>query len=615
MRAQDGKLAACDGVAQVDVLPGTHCHPLAIGAEGDRTGALLPFRQDGDLLAGGRVPQPARAGPRDDVRIQKARLQSSRGGNPAAVRVVRHEGVTIQVGWGDFCLEKGNLLARRRIPEADGLVVAAGCNLLAVGTVRHGRRRSRVPAEDGLEPAGGHVVKVNLVMVEAADGDLPARRAQDERLIFPPGTGSTRRGAVELAVEVLPFPVAVLLRRIFEGAASGTAVLKLQGGGRGGDIRPVAPPAFGFLVSLSLVALEDGLLLEPSAISGCEIRFRQDSRKYEAATIEPTVTATSNAVSTPPRTAITGLRRAHRQYRSAALTWRARIGSSARNRPRSSAIASADWYRALGSFSIAFRTIVSRSRGMRPSSDRGRAGSSFLICSISFSRSDVVEGRPERQQLVERQPQRVDVGAGVPLAPEPLGRHVAERAQDVAGVGQALVVPLGQAEVGDPDDPRVVEQEVARLDVAVDDAAGMGVGQPLRRLAADLGHAPEERSPAARELGRRDLTARPAARPRAPGAWSGRARPAQDPRERSPKRGSRPGPSRSVAAGPVAAAGRIVTGRHRPFGREPAGQERLGDPDRARAPARRSPRRPRSARGLPPLQASARDRAAAPARR
>ena len=72
---------------------------------------------------------------------------------------------------------------------------------------------------------------------------------------------------------------------------------------------------------------------------------------------------------------------------------------------------------------------------------------------------------------------------------------------------QPLVFALGQAEVGDPDDPGVVEQEVARLDVAVDDAAGMGVGQPLRRLAANLGHAPEEQSPASREPGRRELTA------------------------------------------------------------------------------------------------------------
>ena len=41
--------------------------------------------------------------------------------------------------------------------------------------------------------------------------------------------------------------------------------------------------------------------------------------------------------------------------------------------------------------------------------------------------------------------------------------------------------------------PVGVQQQVRRLDVAVDDAAGMGVGQTLRRLAADLGHAAEER--------------------------------------------------------------------------------------------------------------------------
>jgi hypothetical protein len=34
-----------------------------------------------------------------------------------------------------------------------------------------------VTAEDDVELAGGQVVKVDLVMLEAADGDLPARRA------------------------------------------------------------------------------------------------------------------------------------------------------------------------------------------------------------------------------------------------------------------------------------------------------------------------------------------------------------------------------------------------------------------------------------------------------
>src|SRR6202034_809443 len=118
-------------------------------------------------------------------------------------------------------------------------------------------RRGRVTTKDGVEPAGGHGAQVNLILVIAEDCDLTARRAQDKPLRIhsklPARHGQHEGGAVELAVDVPPFPVAVLLRRSFEGAASGIAVLKLQGGGRGGDVRPVALPAFGFLVSLSLV--------------------------------------------------------------------------------------------------------------------------------------------------------------------------------------------------------------------------------------------------------------------------------------------------------------------------------------------------------------------------
>ena len=169
--SQNGQSATRNRVTQVHEFPGAHGHPPAIGAKGDWNGALLPIRQEGDLLAGGGVQQATCDRP----------TIPSIGGNPTTVRVVSHEGVTVQVGWGDFGLEKDRLLARRRVPEADGLVVAAGRNLLAVRTERHGCRRSRMPAEDGLEPAGGHVVKVNLVMVEAADRDLLARRAKDQR--------------------------------------------------------------------------------------------------------------------------------------------------------------------------------------------------------------------------------------------------------------------------------------------------------------------------------------------------------------------------------------------------------------------------------------------------
>jgi len=58
---------------------------------------------------------------------------------------------------------------------------------------------------------------------------------------------------------------------------------------------------------------------------------------------EARVVKTSTAVSTAPSVAMIGLRLAYRQYLSTELTWRALIGSSARNRRRSSAMASADW--------------------------------------------------------------------------------------------------------------------------------------------------------------------------------------------------------------------------------------------------------------------------------
>ena len=116
---------------------------------------------------------------------------------------------------------------------------------------------------------------------------------------------------------------------------------------------------------------------------------------------------------------------------------RARIGSSARNRRRSSAIASADWYRAFGSFSIAFRTIVSRSRGIRAVD---RPGPRRLL---GLDLLDQLE--PVRRRRTPAGASAARRGSapgrrrrpGRPLAAEPLGGHVAERAQDVAALASA----------------------------------------------------------------------------------------------------------------------------------------------------------------------------------
>ena len=61
-------------------------------------------------------------------------------------------------------------------------------------------------------------------------------------------------GAVELAVQVPPLPIAVLRRRRLEGPSGGLAVLELQGRRGGRDIRPIVFPAFGLAAPAGLVA-------------------------------------------------------------------------------------------------------------------------------------------------------------------------------------------------------------------------------------------------------------------------------------------------------------------------------------------------------------------------
>src|SRR5207248_138020 len=69
---------------------------------------------------------------------------------------------------------------------------------------------------------------------------------------------------------------------------------------------------------------------------------------------------------------------------------------------------------------------------------------------------------------------------------EPLRRHIAQGPDDVTGLGRSVgALGLGQAEVGDPDRAARVYQEVRGLDVAVEDALRMRVGQALGDLQAD----------------------------------------------------------------------------------------------------------------------------------
>ena len=123
-----------------------------------------------------------------------------------------------------------------------------------------------------------------------------------------------------------------------------------------------------------------------------------------------------------------------------------------------------------------------------------RRGSARLVVGDlpqQFAAVGRVERGLERQQLVERGAQRIDVGAMVEhhaRAERLLGAHVAERAQQVAGHRQVRPgFDAGQAEVGEPQAAALVDQQIRGLDVAMHDAAGVGVFQCLGRLHGQLG--------------------------------------------------------------------------------------------------------------------------------
>ena len=98
--------------------------------------------------------------------------------------------------------------------------------------------------------------------------------------------------------------------------------------------------------------------------------------------------------------------------------------------------------------------------------------------------------------------ERVDVGLAVDgQAPGLLGRGVAGGAEhDAGGLGpRRLGEGAGQAEVGDAQPAVLAEQQVGGLDVAVDEAAAVGVVEAAGRLEADEQRLRRRQLPAAVE--------------------------------------------------------------------------------------------------------------------
>src|SRR5262249_33012184 len=101
----------------------------------------------------------------------------------------------------------------------------------------------------------------------------------------------------------------------------------------------------------------------------------------------------------------------------------------------------------------------------------------------------ILEGWPERQQFVERHTKPIAIASRVGQATESLWRHIAKSPNDFTRLRQLLInLGLGKTEIGYPDSPPIIEQEVRRLDITMQYALIVRVRKGLGDLKR---HAPQ----------------------------------------------------------------------------------------------------------------------------
>ena len=125
-----------------------------------------------------------------------------------------------------------------------------------------------------------------------------------------------------------------------------------------------------------------------------------------------------------------------------------------------------------------------------------------------FVRRAARERKRSGEHFVEHDAQRVDVRSAIECNPlHLLRRHVMRRADHLPRFGQRGVLDgLGQTEIGDQDLPPPVDENVLRLEIAMDDALIMRRLQPLADLPEDVDDARQRQASFASQQGREVLT-------------------------------------------------------------------------------------------------------------
>src|SRR5262249_8312447 len=140
--------------------------------------------------------------------------------------------------------QDADFVAPLGVPEAHAAVLRARGEGPAVRTECTAEDGCIMPAEHGGFLRGLRVPQMSGRCIRPPGGETFAVRTQQHLPPTRTGSGDHGSGVVELAMEVSPFPVAMLRGRILEGTLTGLQVVDLEGAGCRRDVGAIPLPAF-----------------------------------------------------------------------------------------------------------------------------------------------------------------------------------------------------------------------------------------------------------------------------------------------------------------------------------------------------------------------------------